>query len=75
MERTIVMVEYHIKSIEVHHGREGISLAEDYGQLIAKFANEGWRFVQLVNLSGLSLSERRIDLIFEREKRKGSGII
>ncbi|MGN7409807.1 hypothetical protein [Sporosarcina sp. SAFN-010] len=55
------MVEYHIESIEVHHGREGISLAEDYGQLM--------------NLSGLSLSERRIDLIFEREKRKGSGII
>lgn len=69
------MIEYHIESIEVHHGREGISLAEDYRQLIANFANEGWRFVQLVNLSGLALSERRIDLIFEREKRKGSDII
>ncbi|MCM3758711.1 DUF4177 domain-containing protein [Sporosarcina aquimarina] len=69
------MVDYHIESIEVHHGREGISLAKDYGQLIAKYANEGWRFVQLVNFSGLSLSERRIDLIFEREKREGSGII
>ncbi|WP_225217809.1 DUF4177 domain-containing protein [Sporosarcina gallistercoris] len=69
------MVEYHIERIEVHHGRDGISLAEDYRQLIAKYAKEGWRFVQLVNLSELSLSERRVDLIFEREQRKGSGII
>ncbi|VDG98955.1 Uncharacterised protein [Lysinibacillus sphaericus] len=69
------MIEYHIESIEVHHGREGISLAEDYRQLIANFLNEGWRFVQLVDFSGLSRSERRIDLIFEREKRKGSDII
>lgn len=68
--------EYQIKSIGLHHGREGISLAEDYEQLIARYAEEGWRFVQLVNFSELSPSERRIDLIFEREKKRmGSGII
>lgn len=68
--------EYQIISIELHHGREGISLAEDYEQLIARYAEEGWRFVQLVNFSELSPSERRIDLIFEREKKRmGSGII
>ena len=66
------MYEYHIERIALHHGRDGISLDEDYEQLIAKYANSGWRFVQLVNFSNLSLSDRRIDLIFEREKRIGS---
>lgn len=62
--------EYYIKSIGLHHGREGVSLSEDYGQLIAMYAKEGWRFVQLVNFSELSPSEQRIDLIFEREKNR-----
>ncbi|WP_147300786.1 DUF4177 domain-containing protein [Sporosarcina sp. BI001-red] len=66
------MHEYKIEKIDVHHGRDGILLAEEYAPVIAKNASEGWRFVQLVNLSGLSQIQRRIDLIFEREIRGGS---
>lgn len=68
--------EYHVRSIAVHYGREGLSLAEDYRQLIAEYAMDGWRFVQLVNFSELAPSEQRIDLIFEREKKRiGSEIL
>lgn len=62
------MYEYHIQSIRLKRTREGISLAEQYEQLIASYAEEGWRFVQLVDLSNLSPDEQRVDLIFEREK-------
>ena len=61
------MYEYSIKGIGLHYTREGFSLAEEYEQLIATYAKDGWRFVQLVNLSELSPSEQRIDLIFERK--------
>ena len=62
------MYEYQIKSIGLHYTRDGFSLAEEYEQLIASYAKDGWRFVQLVNLSELSPNERRVGLIFERKK-------
>ena len=64
-----MVYEYYIKSIGLHHERKGVSLVEDYSQLIAMYAEEGWRFVQLVNFSELSPNEQRIDLVFEREKK------
>lgn len=68
--------EYMIKHIALHHGRKGYTPAEDYEQLIAKFAKEGWRFVQLVHFLECSPRDRGIDLIFERElKREGSDIL
>ena len=67
-----MVYEYRIEYIGLHYGSEGFSIIEDYELLIAEYASKGWRFVQLVNFSELSSSERRIDLIFEKEKRKGS---
>lgn len=61
------MYEYTVKRIALLHGREGMSLAEDYEQHIAAYAKQGWRFVQLVVFSELAPNERRIDLLFERK--------
>ena len=63
-----MVYEYHIKSIRLKRTREGITFAEQYEQLIATYSEKGWRFVQLVDLSNLSLDEQRIDLVFERKK-------
>ena len=62
--------EYHIEHLDIHTRREGISLNEDYEGIIANFSNDGWRFVQLVNFSELCPNERRMDLIFERIKKR-----
>ena len=62
------MYEYQTKTILLKHGREGLTLEEDYEKYIVAQARNGWRFVQLVNLSNLNPSERRIDLIFEKKK-------
>ncbi|MHA6258977.1 DUF4177 domain-containing protein [Sporosarcina sp. CAU 1771] len=62
------MYAYHIKSIRLVHGREGLTLEEEYEKYILDQAEKGWKFVQLVNLSNLSPADRRIDLVFEKKK-------
>ncbi len=62
------MYEYHIESLRLNRRLEGFTLDQKYEQLIDTYAREGWRFVQFVDLSGLTKNEQRIDLVFERKK-------
>ena len=64
------MYIYDIVSLSVSEKREGLSLKDNYSNIIHQKAQEGWRFVQLVNLTNLSREQRRIDLIFEKKERK-----
>lgn len=64
------MYIYDIVSLSVSEKREGLSLKDNYSHIIQQKVQEGWRFVQIVNLTNLSRDERRIDLIFEKKERK-----
>ncbi|WOS96269.1 DUF4177 domain-containing protein [Nosocomiicoccus massiliensis] len=64
------MYIYDIVSLSVSEKREGLSLKDNYSNIIQQKAQEGWRFVQLVNLTNLSREQRRINLIFEKKERK-----
>ena len=58
------MTEYAFISIDVHRRREGLSFAEDYRDVIRHKSDEGWFFVQAIDLS--DHAEPRLDLIFAR---------
>ncbi|WP_431312280.1 DUF4177 domain-containing protein [Sporosarcina oncorhynchi] len=65
----ISVYEYQIKSIKLKHTREGFLPTEDYTSIITRFAEKGWRFVQLVDFSNFAADEQHIDLVFERTKK------
>jgi len=62
------LYKYEVVSIDISEKREGFSLDQDYSAIIHQKAKEGWRFIQLSNLSNLAKSQRRIDLIFEKKE-------
>ena len=59
------MFEYSFISVAVQRRREGLSLAEDYREIIRARAAEGWKFVQAIPFEGHV--ESRIDLVFTRK--------
>jgi len=63
-----VSYEYFSYKIKALHTREGNQLEEDYEQHVHRFAKEGWRFVQFIDLTNLHPKDPHIALLFEREK-------
>ncbi|MEV8254733.1 DUF4177 domain-containing protein [Rhodoglobus sp. NPDC076762] len=59
------MREYTFVSVTTNRRREGLSLAEDYQEIIRNHAAEGWNFVQAISFE--QHVEPRIDLVFTRK--------
>jgi len=59
------MREYTFVSVATDRRREGLSLTEDYQEIIRAHAAEGWTFVQTISFE--HHVEPRIDLVFTRK--------
>ena len=59
------MIEYSFNSVAVKRRREGLSLAEDYREIIRARAAEGWEFVQAIPFD--TYVEPQVDLVFKRK--------
>jgi hypothetical protein len=59
------MSEYSFISVATKRRREGLSLADDYREIIRQRAAEGWQFVQAISFE--QPVEPRIDLVFTRK--------
>lgn len=59
------MFTYSFVSVAITRHREGLSLEDDYREIIRARAAEGWKFVQAIPFEGHI--EPRIDLVFTRK--------
>lgn len=60
--------EYLTHKIKALHTREGFVLDEDYEHYLNFYAQQGWRFVQFIDLTKLDPKNPHITLLFERKK-------
>lgn len=58
------MTEYAFISVDLQRHREGFDFAEDYRDIIRHKSDEGWFFIQAIDLS--THTEPRLDLVFAR---------
>ena len=60
-----MQLEYSFTSIPLARHRDGLSLTDDYREIIRERAQDGWEFVQAISFE--HHQQPRLDLVFSRK--------